>query len=125
MSGVHSRFAFLLAAAMFASAAVRAEEDRDVAGRWALTIRSEAGVQRPQLDLRQQRNQLLGTYADEFGKADVTGTIDGEEIVFRLRVEVPDYPLIVTFTGTLGKDTIQGDVQFGDIGKGTFTATRD
>lgn len=127
MSVAHFMSGLLLAATLLPSAAPRADEDAkktDVTGRWTLTVQSDAGKQQLQLDLEQDGSKVDGTYSDAFGKADLSGSIEDDELELTMHVEVPKQELVVTFTATVQADTMQGTVKYGDLGSGKFNAVR-
>lgn len=125
MSGAQSTFAIFIAAILLQTPSARADESSDVSGKWTLVLKSDAGVQRSQLDLQQHESELIGRYTDEFGTAEALGTIEDDELNLRMRVEIPEEEdLIVTITGTVRSETIEGSVQYGGLGTAAFTAER-
>lgn len=72
--------------------------------------------------LKQDGNQLSGTYTGALGEAKVTGTVDGNKVQWGF--ENADAGK-VSYSGTLsGENKITGTVQYGQLGKGTFTAQK-
>ena len=110
---------------MVPSASLPQEKAQDVAGAWALTVETAQGTGNPTLTLKQDGEKLTGTYLSQvFGEREVTGSIKGDAISFSFTASIEGNTLNVTYSGTVDKDTMKGKVAFGDLGEGTFTATR-
>ena len=76
----------------------------------------------PTFTLKQDGEQLTGTYAGALGELPITGTVKGNEITLDLDVAV----LAVHYAGTVdgARKTIEGTVDYGGQAIGMFTATR-
>ena len=110
--------------ALLLSLSIFAADDVDVSGDWELTLQTAADAMKPRLSLEQDEQEITGTYKDEFGSADVTGSVKGSEVTLKVKAKIPGEDLTVTFTGTVESDTMKGRVVFGELGEGTFTGLK-
>jgi hypothetical protein len=95
----------------------------DVSGSWAFTVETPQGSGTPSFEFKQDGEKLSGTYSGQFGTAKLTGTVKGDHVEFTF--EIPDMDGKVTYKGTLdGPARMKGDVEYGDVAKGTFTAKK-
>ena len=94
----------------------------DLSGTWSAAVVLDAGQGTATFTFKQSGNKLTGTYSGTLGKADVTGTVDGKNVQWSF--ENADAGK-VTYTGTIESDTtIKGSVEYGQLGKGTFSAEK-
>ena len=116
----------LVIAALCASVVSLAAQATDVSGKWVLTVQTSAGGGSPTLDLKQEGAKLTGHYTSaQLGEADVTGTVEGTKVTVKFAVDVQGTHLDVVYTGTLkGKDSMEGTVNLGGLGEGTFTGKK-
>jgi hypothetical protein len=85
----------------------------DISGNWEFTVDTAAGSGSPSFVFKQDGEKLTGTYNGLFGKADLTGSVKGDQI------EVAHY------SGTIESDKkMKGKVEIGDLGEGTWTAAK-
>ena len=99
----------------------------DVAGTWRLTVETDAGgTTTPSVALEQNGSELAGHYSsDTLGDAEVTGTVNGNQVRFSFEAEVQGFVLDVTYAGTFQEDgTLTGTISLSELGEGTFTGTR-
>lgn len=97
----------------------------DISGAWVFTVDTSAGSGQPTFTFKQEGEKLTGTYSGAFGKANLTGTVKGGEIRFSFSGEAGGQSAEVTYTGkVLNKDSMQGTVQLGGLGEGTWTGKR-
>jgi hypothetical protein len=109
---------FLLAAALAFAA--------DITGKWRFTVETEMGSGTPTFVLKQDGEKVSGTYSGQLGEAPVAGTVKGDNVELQLEVAPQGDKIVVKYSGTLdGDDKMKGSVEFGSLGKGTFTAERD
>ena len=105
----------LILAAMVALAA-------DVTGTWAADVVLEAGTGTATFTLRQEGQKISGTYSGVVGTAEVSGSVDGARVQWSFSNSQVG---TVTYKGTFEGDTrIKGEVDYGPLGKGTFTAAK-
>jgi len=106
--------AMLLAFAAFAA---------DISGTWEFNVETSQGSGSPTFEFKQDGEKLSGTYSGMFGKAPISGTVKGDAVEFTF--EVPNLDGKVHYKGTLdGATRMKGEVEYGDVGTGTFTAKK-
>ncbi len=99
---------------------------KSVTGNWKLTVESDNGTTNPSVSLKQNGEELTGTYHGRFGDSPLKGTLKGGEIKFTVRVDVQGQEVIIDYAGKLDSDTtMKGTVKFGDFGDGTFTGKKE
>ena len=112
-----SRTALLLA--LFAAAAFAA----DISGTWDFAVETSQGSGSPSFVFKQDGEKLTGKYTGLLGKAELTGTVKGDQVDFTF--EAPNVDGKVHYKGTLESATrMKGECEYGDMGKGTFTGTK-
>lgn len=109
----------ILIAVLFFSAVALAA---DLTGTWSAAVTLDAGSGTATFVLKQSGNQLSGTYNGALGDANVTGTIKGDAVEWGFdHAEAGK----VKYTGTIkGPNKIEGSVEYGQLGKGTFVAEK-
>ncbi len=104
---------FALAALAFAA---------DISGKWTFEVVLDAGSGSPTFEFTQSGETLTGTYHGQFGEAKVTGTVKGDKVDFTFGGDAGS----VKYSGTiLDAKKMKGTVDYGEVGKGTFTATKN
>jgi hypothetical protein len=94
----------------------------DVTGKWTFNVVLDAGGGSPTFELKQEGEKLSGTYHGQFGDAKVTGTVKGDKIELNFGNETAS----VKYSGTIESPTaMKGTCDYGEVGKGTFTATKN
>lgn len=96
----------------------------DVAGTWVFAVETTAGSGTPTVTLKQDGEKLTGQYVGQLGQAPLSGTIKGRAIEFAIDLEVQGVPLHIVYSGTADKASMKGNVTFGDVADGTFTAKK-
>jgi hypothetical protein len=113
------------AAARDAAAQDAAAQDKvDLTGTWVLQVETGAGGGSPTFTFKQTGDTLEGTYEGAFGKADVTGKVDGSKATWSFTADAQGTKVTITYSGTVEKDTMKGTVTLGEFGDGTFTGKR-
>jgi hypothetical protein len=109
----------ILAMVVLAAAAVRAA---DVTGTWEAKVKLGDQTGSPTFTLHQAGESLTGTYSGAFGEAPVTGTVKGDNVT--IEFEVSGYK--IHYAGKLDSaaKSMEGTVDYGELGSGTFTATK-
>jgi hypothetical protein len=93
----------------------------DISGKWSFEVVLDAGSGSPSFEFTQSGENLTGMYHGQFGEAKVTGTVKGDKVEFTFGGDAGT----VKYSGTLdGANKIKGTVDYGEVGKGTFTATK-
>ena len=97
----------------------------DVTGKWLFNVETGAGSGTPTMTFTQDGEKLTGKYNGQFGDADLTGTVKGQDIAFSFNVDAQGTALTFKYTGTIeNKDALKGKVEIAGLGEGTFTAKR-
>jgi hypothetical protein len=106
--------------------ALVAQAPVNVTGKWVFTVETSAGCGMPTVTLKQDGEKLTGHYSSQtFGEVDLTGTVKGAAITFMFGADVQGTHLDVTYSGMVEcKDSMNGKVNLGGLGEGTFTAKK-
>lgn len=97
----------------------------DVTGTWNLAVELSVGSGNPTIVLRQQGEKLTGTYSGTLGEAPVSGKIEGDKIEFWFEAEAAGQKFRAVYKGVVkGGNAMQGTVDYGEIGDGSFTAKK-
>jgi len=96
-----------------------------VTGKWLFNVETGAGSGTPTMTFTQDGEKLTGKYQGQFGEADLTGTVKGQDIAFSFNVDAQGTAVSFKYTGTIeNKDALKGKVEIVGLGEGTFTAKR-
>ena len=94
----------------------------DITGTWAANVTLDVGGGTATFTLQQTGDALAGTYSGTLGEAKVTGTVKGDQVEWSFDVEQAGR---VVYKGALdGATKLKGTCQYGQLGKGTFTAEK-
>ena len=97
----------------------------DISGNWEFNVETSAGSGSPSFVFHQDGEKLTGSYSGLFGKAELTGTVKGDQIDFKFSFEYSGQSGVAHYTGAIESDTqMKGKVVFGDLGEGTWTGTK-
>ena len=97
----------------------------NVTGKWLFNVETGSGSGTPTFTFTQDGEKLTGRYTGQFGEADLTGTVKGQDIAFSFNVDAQGTMLNFKYTGTIeNKDALKGKVEIVGLGDGTFTAKR-
>jgi len=97
----------------------------DISGNWEFSVDTAAGSGTPSFVFAQDGEKLTGTYTGLFGKADLTGTVKGDQIDFKFDFSYSGESGVAHYTGTIKSATqMEGKVAFGELGEGTWTGTK-
>ncbi len=98
----------------------------DLSGMWTLTVQSDQGDQPLPVTIVQDGETLKATgEVPELGPIEMTGTIDGADIVFEWVLAVEGMEFEIILTGTVADDgTISGMADFGGFGAAGWSAKR-
>ena len=105
--------------------AVAIAQSTNVTGTWKLTVETANGTGNPTLTLKQEGEELSGTYKGRFGEAPLKGTVKGKDINFSLKVSGQGQELQIEYSGTVDGDTMKGKVKLGELGEGTFSGRKE
>jgi hypothetical protein len=107
--------AVLIASALTLSAA-------DLTGTWSASVVLDAGSGVATFVFKQDGEKLTGTYSGTVGKADVTGTVKGDQVEWSFEASQVGTCAYKGSIDSSGK--IKGTVVYGQVGSGTFTAEK-
>lgn len=93
----------------------------DVTGTWNVEVKTDAGSGNPTFVLKQDGENITGTYSGQLGEAKVTGTVKGEDISFHF--EVGGTVVYVGKVDAAGKK-MSGEVDLAGQASGTFTGEK-
>ena len=118
--------AIVAVAVMLSATQTNAQADKvNVTGKWLFNVETGAGSGTPTMTFTQDGEKLTGKYNGQFGDADLTGTVKGQDIAFSFNVDAQGTALTFKYTGTIeNKDALKGKVEIAGLGEGTFTAKR-
>lgn len=106
------------------SAAATAAPDKPGVGTWAFTTNSPEGTTNSTLVISEEGGQYKATAKSERGeRAYDSVAIDGSKITLVLTINYNGSPMVITYNGTIAKDTMGGDADFGGLATGTWSAT--
>ena len=125
MTSMHGRIAAVVMVVVALTAARSAAQAKvDVTGKWAFNVETSAGAGSPTFTFKQEGEKLTGHYAGTFGEADLAGTVKGNDIAFAFTVDAQGTALKETYTGTVDKDSMKGNLVIEGFGEGTFTGKK-
>jgi len=114
----------LLSVGLMLSGILFAGGSANLSGKWEIQVEGYGAPRTQKFDLKQAGDGLSGTYAGKFGESKVTGTVKDSAVEFEMRVIENERIVTVHYTGTASDEGIKGTVTFGDLGKGTWVASR-
>lgn len=94
----------------------------DISGTWSASVVLDAGSGTASFVLKQDGDKLSGTYSGALGEAKVTGSVKGDEVEWTFETEDAGK---VVYKGKLeGAAKIKGNVEYGQLGMGNFSAEK-
>lgn len=101
-------------------------EKVDVTGTWAFSIELPNISATPTIVFKQDGESLTGEYqSQQYGRFPLKGTLKGNTIDFAFEMSIDGDALRVSYSGiVVDKDTMKGDMSYGGLADGTFTAAR-
>jgi len=94
----------------------------DISGTWSAAVTLDAASGTATFVFKQTGENLTGTYTGRVGAGKVTGTIKGSDVEWSFQGGQAGK---VSYTGKLDESgKITGAVDYGTLGKGTFTAEK-
>ena len=121
--------ALLSTALVLATGAVPAptEADFDLTGEWILTVESPNGTGTREVTFVQEDDVLSGTISSTMATGPLTGRVNQEDATVTFTASVSmgsgDFDIVYLATYSEGK-LVDGIVDFGDYGEGTFEGER-
>ncbi len=96
----------------------------DLTGTWALEVDTEFGKRTPSVTLKQEGGKLTGRYHSQLGEVPVTGQVKEKTFTFQVTLTFEGNPVTITYTGTVDRSIVKGQLTFGDAAAGTFTGKK-
>ncbi len=96
----------------------------DVTGIWDLRVDAGTSSGEAELSLKQDGQELTGTYRGRMGESRLTGTVRDSAIRFSVVLRFRDLSFTVVYSGRVEGDRMQGKVDFGDGRSGDWYARR-
>ncbi len=94
----------------------------DISGTWTAAVVLDAGSGTATFIFQQKGDALSGSYTGVLGEAKLTGTVNGDKVEWSFDGGPAGK---VAFQGTLdGASKMKGTAEYGQLGKGTFTAEK-
>lgn len=98
-------------------------EPASIDGDWNMVLASPVGPQEMQAHFETQGNQLTGYLSSPEGQQNFTGTVEGNQLKFDLKVEKP-MKITLKYDITIEGDKLNGRVKMGIFGKAKLTGER-
>jgi uncharacterized pyridoxal phosphate-dependent enzyme len=96
----------------------------NVGGTWNAAIQYARGVGEQQFILQQDGNRLSGDQKGEIFHATFDGKVDADHVTLTSVMPANGYEVHFVFSGVVSGNNFSGDVNMGEYGPATFTATR-
>jgi hypothetical protein len=114
------------ASVLLAGAAKAQGAAPNLTGTWRFSVTTDAGTGTTTVAFKQQGDTLSGLYSSQvFGEQQIRGTVKDREFSFEFTATIQGTTLTVTYRGTIASaDSLHGQVSLGDMGSGSFTASR-
>ncbi len=103
-------------------ASIAQVDKTDVTGTWKLNVGLDGNSSTVTFTFKQKEENLTGTYQGALGKADITGTIKGDQIEFSFKVQEETK---IIYKGTIDGYEMKGTCDYGGFASGTFTGKRE
>jgi len=96
----------------------------NISGKWEVQVEGYGEPRTQKFELKQKGENLSGVYDGKFGESKVTGTVKDSAVEFEMRIIENEHIVTVHYSGVASDDSIKGTVTFGDLGKGTWVASK-
>jgi hypothetical protein len=97
----------------------------DVSGTWLVQVTTPDISASPTVVLKQDGEKLTGEYqSSQYGRFPLEGTVKDGKIEFGFTMNIEGNAIETWFSGTAEKDSLKGNVSYGDFAQGTFTASK-
>ncbi len=97
----------------------------DISGKWAFSVELDMGGGDPVFTFQQEGEKLTGTYSGAAGKADLTGSVKGDQVEWKFTAQYQGMTFDVVYDGTIESDSaMKGTCDYGGQASGTWTAKR-
>ena len=99
-------------------------QETGVKGRWDPSIETPQGAMPLTIIMTVEGEKITGTLSSQRGDLAITGTVSGNTLTFSGTFEANGQQIILKFTGKLDGDSMTGEVDFGGMGGGGWSAKR-
>lgn len=104
------------------TAAVAAQSP-NVVGTWDITIDSPQGQNKAMLMIKKDGDKLSGAMKSARGERPIESVaLAGNDITFVMKANVQGQDMVFTYKGKVEKDSMKGDVDFGGLATGNWSA---
>ena len=105
-------------------AALATAGNSNLSGKWEVQVEGYGAPRTQKFELKQKGEDLSGIYDGKFGESKVTGTVKDSAVEFEMRIIEDEHIITVHYKGVATDDGIKGTVTFGELGKGTWIASK-
>ncbi len=96
-----------------------------VDGTWNVTLSTPMGSRNATLQLQSAGADLSGSWSGQQGSQDFSGgKVDGNNLEWTVNMSGPMGQMALAFKGVVDGDQLNGTVQLGSFGSGSFSGTR-
>jgi len=96
----------------------------NLSGTWDVETKFYAAVVKQTFTIEQENNTLKGIYTGSLGPRELTGTIEGKDVLIRSTYGLDGARVHSFFSGKIDNDIMEGELSVGEYGKATWKATR-
>jgi hypothetical protein len=96
----------------------------DVTGKWNMSVQMGPNTLPFVGTLQQQGESVTGSIATPLGELPVTGTMAGRTLNLQFTAQTPQGPMVVTMTGELGPEGLNGKSSVAGLGESPWSAKR-
>ncbi len=94
-------------------------------GTWEMTTVSPQGTTMNTMVISKEGEALKAVAKSERGERQYdTVQLDGTKVTIVLTIDFQGSPMVITYTGRIDKDKMEGDADFGGLAQGTWSAAR-
>lgn len=119
-----TRLALFALVSLALGAPALSAQSTDLSGEWVFTVQSPNGTGTRQATLVQEGDSITGTIASDRAVGDLIGAVEDDVVTLRALLMMASGPFEVVYKAEFTDTTMEGTVDFGSYGSGTFTAVR-
>ena len=117
--------AILVSLIVLAGCIMAVSQETGVKGRWDATIETPQGAMPLTITIATvEGEKITGNLSSQRGDLAIAGTVSGNTLTFSGTLDANGQQLTITFTGKLDGDSMTGEVDFGGMGGGGWSAKR-
>lgn len=117
------RVAIVAAALVLTASAAHAQ--KAALGTWDVTTVSPEGEFKSVMEVREEAGKLIAVGKSPQGERPYDSVaVEGSDITMVITVDYNGMPLVITYTGKIEGEKIEGQTDYGGMATGTFTAAR-